>query len=399
VRELGGKPEATVFGANFRTTTVSAAFANGIAGHCMDYDDTWLVMAHPSIAILPTAFALGEKLHASGKAVLEAYLLTLEFMGRIPMYSGDLFARGWHPTGAWGSLGACAAAAKLMKLDAQQMRMAFGIAATSVGGLHKNRGTMGKSFHAGHANAAGLQAALMAKLGFAADDDIMDGAEGWAYAFAGEGNMDLDKVAANLGKPWGIMDMSPGLCIKKHPCGYSFHWALDAAIHLIRTHGITHDKVAAVEIGVRPGKTYATDSEVQSRLRAKFSMEYLISAALVDGRITRHTFDDDKFDDPKIRAMMPKITLAECPLPPEYPLVHNNPVTITLTDGRRFTHQISHLSGYPDVPISREDLLFKYRDCASAVLPPGKLEASIARIEALPELDDVAPLIQFIASA
>ena len=398
-REQGSVAEAGVFGSNFRASVVNAAFANGIMGHCMDYDDTWLLMAHPTIAILPTVFALGEKLHKSGKEVLEAYILAMELMGKIPMYTGDLFKRGWHPTGVWGNLGACAAATKLLGLDATRTRNAFGIAASASGGLHKNRGTMTKSFHAGNANATGLQAALLAKDGFTADDEIIEGAEGWAYAFAGEGNMDLDKVAQNLGQPFNYMAMKPGLCIKKYPCGHSFHWALDAALYLVKTHRITHDQVASIEVGVRPGKTYATDTAVNSRLRAKFSMEYLISAAVVDGQVSRRTFDDAKVDDPRIREMMPKITLKEYPLPPEYPLVHFNPVTIIMKDGRTLRHQIDRISGYPDVPISREELLFKYRDCASAALSPEKIEASINQIERLVEMDDIAPLMQALTKA
>src|SRR5262245_6272506 len=60
VRDQGGTPEAGVFTAKFKTSVVNAAFANGVMGHCLDYDDTWLLMAHPSIVILPAVFALGE---------------------------------------------------------------------------------------------------------------------------------------------------------------------------------------------------------------------------------------------------------------------------------------------------------------------------------------------------
>lgn len=276
--------------------------------------------------------------------------------------------------------------------------MAFGTAASAAAGLHKNRGTMGKSFHCGNGSRNGVTAALLAKEGFTSDDDILEGAEGYLTAFAGPDGYKLDGITDNLGKPFAVTgtSMSPGLVIKKYPCGFSFHWALDAALHLVKVNHIPPDDVANIEVGVRPGKAFATDTEVASRLKAKFSMEYLISAAVVDKQISRHTFDDDKVRDPKIRTMMTKVTLKEYPLPAEYPIIRMNPVTITMKDGKKYSHRVLKPTGYPDTPITQEQLLFKYRDCASVVLPKNKVEESVNQMEGLLALPDISVLMNAV---
>jgi 2-methylcitrate dehydratase PrpD len=51
-------------------------------------------------------------------------------------------ARGWHSTGVFGRLGAAAASAALLRLDAPQTLHALGAAATQTGGLTASFGTM-----------------------------------------------------------------------------------------------------------------------------------------------------------------------------------------------------------------------------------------------------------------
>lgn len=401
VKEMGGTPEAGVFGGGFKTNAPNAAFANGVAGHSMDYDDSWVIRGHPSVAVLPAVLALGEKMHASGKAVLEAYILGMEVMGRLALAINDrVLERGFHSTAIWGVIGACAATSKLLSLDVDQTRMALGNAASTAAGLHKNRGTMTKSFHAGQANRNGLVASLLAKEGFTADKDIMEGKTifrvGWANIFTAKDDWDLSEATKDM-KKWTLTEFKPGLVIKKYPCGFSLHWALDAAIWLVKNHKIDYRDVAAVEVGVKPAKDeYSNDTDVESRLKAKFSMQFVVASAIVDGGVSRHTFDEAKVDDPRIRDIMSKITLKEYPLPPEFPIVRHNPITITLKDGRKFTHKVDKPFGYPDVPIPNDMLMYKYRDCASVALSLRKVEESVKLIEGLVDLPDIAQLSQVV---
>lgn len=394
-REQGAGVEAGVLGSAIRTTAANAAFANGILGHCMDYDDAWIIKGHPSITLVPTILALGEKTHASGKDAIAAYVIGMEIMGRLVMALGPHFHRAWHTTAIWGTIGSCAAASKLLGLNETQTRMAFGIACSGSAGLHKNAGTMTKAYHAGNANRNGITAALMAKEGFGADPEIIEGVEGFATAFTGKEDLPLEKIPEGLGKPFTVSMMRPGLCIKKYACGFIVHWPLDAILDLIKEHKIKADDVDSVEVGIRHNDPL-DDPRVVSRLKAKFSMQYNMAAAIVDGAITRGTYDEDRTNDPAIRAMMARVKAKEYPLPEDFPATRNHPVTITMKDGRTLSKKVDKPRGFPDVPVRREELLGKYRDCASAVLPAKKVEESVKQLEALADVTDLASLVRSV---
>ena len=83
VREMGGAPNSTVIGSNFKTSSPSAAFANGTSAMTLDLDDTIIEPTnHPSASFIPAVLALGEETKASGKMVLEAYAMGKKLLPR-----------------------------------------------------------------------------------------------------------------------------------------------------------------------------------------------------------------------------------------------------------------------------------------------------------------------------
>src|SRR5438046_2164841 len=78
---------SSVIGSDLRVAPRFAAFANGIAIHADDYDDTQLAVAkdrvyglltHPTAPVLPAVLALAEREGRSGRATLAAYLLRVQ---------------------------------------------------------------------------------------------------------------------------------------------------------------------------------------------------------------------------------------------------------------------------------------------------------------------------------
>src|SRR5574337_2099560 len=78
---------ASIIGSSLRVPPRFAAFANGIAIHADDYDDTQLAVAkdrvyglltHPTAPALPPVLALGERDNRSGLDVLTAYQIAVE---------------------------------------------------------------------------------------------------------------------------------------------------------------------------------------------------------------------------------------------------------------------------------------------------------------------------------
>src|SRR5262245_2943571 len=136
--EGAGAGPCRVIGTGIRTGPQLAAFANGVAAHALDYDDMCFVsLAHPRCALVPALLAAGERVSADALLLLDAYVAGFEIECRLGavMNPRHYHQRGWHCTSSIGTLGAAAAAARVLGLDAARTRHALGIAASSACGL------------------------------------------------------------------------------------------------------------------------------------------------------------------------------------------------------------------------------------------------------------------------
>ncbi len=121
-RAANGSPEAGVICQGFKTSAEMAAWINGVASHCLDYDDVGIMPVHgnmhPSVSILPVVLALGAKHHASGKEILTAFIAGIETELRLGFVMGkQIGGAGWHPTPVLGVMGATAAASRMLSLN------------------------------------------------------------------------------------------------------------------------------------------------------------------------------------------------------------------------------------------------------------------------------------------
>src|SRR5438876_2337776 len=203
-RAEGGAPLATVVGARLRTGAVWAALANGTAAHALDFDDTnFTLMGHPTAPVLSAALAAGELALTDGRALVHAFLLGFEVETTLAeVLNPAHYEKGFHATGTLGAIGAAAAASRLLGLDGAQTRTALAIAATQASGLKENFGTMTKPFHAGHAARSGVLSGLLAREGFTASEQALEGPQGY-FAVLSAGKRD-EQVLESLGAPWKI---------------------------------------------------------------------------------------------------------------------------------------------------------------------------------------------------
>ena len=398
-KQGGGSPEAGVIGGGFWTSVEMAALANGTMSHALDYDDVGLSVGHPSVCVVPTALSVGERLKSSGKAILEALIVGYEIEGKIGFGSKYSQAeRGIHSTSLFGTMGAATVAAKLLRLDVNQIRAAFGIAASQVGGLLANAGTMTKPLHAGSACRAGVMSALLAKEGFTADVNIIETPQGYGDTFIGRDNFNEQKIVEKLGNPLHII--SPGITVKKYPCCNLNHRALDAMLQLIEKNDIKHGQVDTIIVGV-PKNTFPLRPDANTGLEGKFCLPYNMAAALVDRKINLQTFTDDMVQRAAIREVMSKVQLQIREDVPIYsgslfPWRAGNPITVKLKDGRVYENQVNVPRGTPEAPLTIEELKDKYRDCAHKVLSPPQVERSIGLVLTLEKVKNIAELMKVV---
>jgi 2-methylcitrate dehydratase PrpD len=399
-RDQGGAQQARVFGSNFSTSAIAAAWANGSLSHLLDYDDTGF--SHPTACILPAALALAEGANATGADLVAAVCVGLEVFERLSssgrQHEPELRRRGFHPTSVYGCAAAAAAAGSIVRLNPAQMAVAIGLALANSGGLTQHFGTWGKGIHAGNTARAGVTSVELARRNYFADPEVIEGDYGFFAAFHGRGNHTLDKMPAGLGTHWSIVD--PGLTIKRYPCCGGNLRALDAARGLIEEDRIRFDDVARLEVDVHPDllNTVRFHKPTQG-FRGKFSIDYVLAAMLLDGRVDLDSFSDEYCNSARMRAALDKVQVNPHPeWPNDEASRRKAPVTISMKDGRKLTNVVEKVRGSPGNPMTRDELLGKYRGCASRVLNGERLERSIAALENLEKVATVRELMDVLTT-
>ena len=385
-----------VLGTALQTSAGFAAFANGIAAHALDYDDMCFVsLAHPSCALVPAALAMGELTHATGAALLDAYVIGFELECRLGnvMNPRHYHQRGWHCTSSIGTLGAAAAAARVLGLDAYACKHALGIAASSACGLKENIGTMVKPLHAGMASRSGVMAARLAQRGFTASPHAIDGPQGYLAAMDSE-RPSLDFAVADLGLRWEIVET--GVTVKLYPSCAATHPPLDALIELQRREGFTAEQVQAVDVEVDSmTPRLLIHPDPATGLEAKFSMPFCAAAALVYQRLGIDTFDVEHIQNPAIQNLMPRVTLrANDAFDHAMPLSQAR-VTVRLHDGRTVTQSADGARGYPG-RLTEGELARKFDGCVSRTLAPAAAQSAWTALMTFDRMRDVGELTRLL---
>ena len=383
----------TVFGTSSRASAGGAALANGTAAHALDYDDMCFVsLAHPSAPLVAALVTAGEHAGAAGRAILDAYVVGFEIEARLGRAMNPRhYERGWHCTSTLGAIGAAAAVARVLGLDVAHAAHALAIAASSASGLKENFGTMVKPLHAGLAAQAGLVAALLAARGLTASGLALDGPQGFLHAMDGEGG-DLGREIADLGERWEILDT--GITVKLYPSCAATHPPLDVLLDLRRLEGLTDLEVDRIEIDVDAiTPTVLIYDRPASGLEAKFSMPFCAAAAMVDGRVGIDTFDGSRLTDPRIVAMMARVTMRVSPaLGVSAPPLTQARVRVYLRDGRTLEAEARGARGYPERPASDTELDAKFLACATRTIPPAAANEALGLLRRIEELGDIRVL-------
>lgn len=405
--EMGGRPQAGILGTRLRAPLQLAAWANGTAGHAMDYDDTQLatdpqsvygLLTHPTVPVLAAALAAVEGTGASGAELLDAYIVGVEVECRIadainPRHYRD----GFHSTATIGGLGAAAAAARLYGCDLDQTLRAFGLAASMSAGLRENFGTMTKPFHAGRAAENGLFAVLLARRGWTAATNILEAKRGFYSAAAG--GYDVTKIVGKLGRPYFFI--GPGISIKPYPSGSLSHPAQDILLDLVRAHDVRPEQVERIDVGVN---SHVPNALIHTRpttaLQGKFSLQFQMAIGVLDRAAGIAQFVDAKVTDPRTRALMERVHVH---VDPEIEALGYNEmrmtVGITLKDGRTLFGRADMAKGHPRKPMSRDDLREKFLDCAGLVMPPERASSALEHLWAVREITRAADLIPMLEGA
>jgi 2-methylcitrate dehydratase PrpD len=397
---------ATIIGTGIKVPARFAAFANGIAIHADDYDDTQLAVAkdrvyglltHPTASVLPVVLALGETGNRAGRDVLTAYQVAVEAETKISeAINPRHYDHGFHSTATVGAIAAAAAAARMMRLNVEQTRRALGIGASQSAGLRENFGTMTKPFHPGRSAESGIVAAEFAKLGWTATPIVLEAGRGFFKAAGG--GYDPAAIDGKLGNPWTFK--FPGVSIKPHPSGSLTHPGMGLMLDLIRKHDIRPDQVSRIKVGTNRHMPNALiHHRPVNELQAKFSMEFCMAILLLERKAGLAEFTDKVVNRPNVKKMIEKV---EFTVHPEAEAAGYEKMTtiidIELADGRRISGRADFGKGSPVNPMSDDELSDKFRECAAwGKLPKASAEKVIDRVFNLEKLKSIRELTRLLA--
>lgn len=361
--EQGG---CTAFGHRRGLDVAGAALVNGTAAHGEDYDDTFEgTPVHTSAVIVPAVLATCERFGRSGADLLRGMAVGAELMCRMALVAPTAQHRaGFHPTAIIGAMGAAAGAGAALRLPQQAIVDALGIAGSMASGIieYLAEGTWTKRLHPGWAAQAGIRAALMGAKGFRGPRTVFEGTHGFFSAFGVESIApDYSRITEDLGETW----WAERIAFKPFACGTMTQPFIDCAVRLA-AEGIPLDAIDSVLCRVGEGTVHRLWEPLEEKRRpsspysAKFSVPFCVAVGFIDRQAGLGQFTEDRIHDPEVLALAEKVAYEIDPKD-EYPRNYTGHVIVRLRDGTVREARQPHMRGGANEPLSRAELLAKFR--------------------------------------
>jgi 2-methylcitrate dehydratase PrpD len=366
VREWGGAEESTIVGYGLRVPTPHAALCNAMMGHGVELDDahgTGLIKA--GSVLVPSLFAVAERADASGADVLTALVGAYDIAIRIAKAINPAHRqRGYHTTGTVSTIGAAAAAAKLLGADADAIASAIGLAAMQAAGIQSylDDPCMAKPFSPGKAAFNGVLAGIMASRGFTGPKKALESKEGFFNAFTESVRVeDLE----GIGKHFAIMEVG----FKPHAaCRYA-HGPIDLALRAYHEDGVRLGNVDAVTVQMSELAIRQASKPAPSNLNAAMgSTQFSVALALaLGGNGLKEYWDGYKM--PEVHDGAKRVQLQP---EPAFGLGGRQAVVeIRLRDGQVVRHRSEEPKGEPANPLTPQELERKFLAMTTMVVDEG----------------------------
>ena len=395
--ESGGS--ATGLHGKHRYSPPTAALANGAAAHALDFDDQHdPARVHTNCVVLPTLLATAEDIgNVSGKDFLLAYAISTELHARLGLACYNSLGKGWHPTMVFGTPAASLGAARLLKLDAEGMRNALGMAYHQTSGSAQSMrdGVLSKRFGPGFAARAAVLGAFLAADGLTGTRRTLEGNAG-LFALYERDEVKTELITDKLGSHWRINEYS----FKPYPCCRCNHTPIGLGIRL-RGQGVKPGDVRSVEIGMgnvnwmTVGEPY--DVRRDSVVHAQFNVAYSFARALTDARVDLRSYQKPAISDPAVVALAAKVRAVDDPAI-EPTAIEPARVTVTLNDGSVIEVRSDTSKGSPQEPMSEDELFGKFRNCLDFGLGAKRADAD-KLADAIMSLDTSADAATAIVGA
>ena len=408
--EWGGAPQATVLAFGDKVPAHHTAWINATMAHARDYDDTHdAAVLHAGVSVVPAALAAAElRDGAPGADFIAAIAAGLETTCRLGVATRiGIIESGFIFTPLFGHFGATVAAGRVLGLDPTQMVNALGIVYSLVAGNHQvtRDGALTKRMQPGFAAHSALMSVQLAQRKVRGAQATFEGVDGFLRVYLHD-RCDRDMLRDGLGERYELTQLS----YKPYPCCRFNHTAIEAALHLRASPGISAEQVNRIRVGVNRQAYEAVCTPVEVRkaprtvVHAQFSIPFTVAAALVDGCVRLGQFDEASLHRGDILALAQKVeAFVDSDIEREWSRnISPAQLQIEMHDGATHKLRVDWPLGHPSRPMSSDDFDTKAMDCLRASARPLRDDAShqlrrlIARLEAL---DDVRALAHVLKPA
>ena len=411
VKDLGGKPVATIWGFGGKAPPPWAVFVNGSLGHMVDYDDVG-AGGHVSIVTVPLAFAVAEQLgQISGRDLITAVAAGTDIHTRINqgiVLPDWTMKEGWFPTQLFGFISGAATAAKLHGLDPACIEHAWGIAFDQASGSRQmavGAATHLRSMQAGFAGQGALLAVDLARRGIVGSKEILEGRYGLFKTYI-RTEPDWEAIVGGLGERFPLLDLHG---FKVWPaCGYTR--PTNTAIMALRNEfDLRPQDVASITIIGGTGATRLLSEPLELKRRpklsidGKYSIPFTSAVMMTKGNVTLRDYTEEGLCDPAVLAMADKVSYREEPdaeLPVGgYSALSRPAVEIRMKNGQVYSRRPDGVPGDPQHPVSNALLEAKFRDCVSfsaAPIPPQNVEQALELVRNLENVPDVTQIVRLL---
>ena len=217
--EEGVKRGATILVTGQKVTKGGAAFANSEMAFAGGKWDTFRMLMHPGTSVPPAALVAAEETGAGGKEFITAVAAAYEVMERLAAdFIPTLAARGFHASPVFGIFGGAIAAAKILRLDEDQMNSTIALCASLASGNLEGARSGGRALREGAAVRNAMLAVALARNGHVGGETVLEGDAGFyhayvgnnlgklTYSFTGDTHASLAKIGENLGREWIFLE-------------------------------------------------------------------------------------------------------------------------------------------------------------------------------------------------
>lgn len=366
ITDLGGGNMSTLIGGGKTAPDRAALYNSGLVRY-LDFNDSYLAKGetcHPSDNI-GAILAAGETTGLSGKELLTAMAIAYQVQCRLSD-EAPVRDRGFDHT-TQGSYAVAAGVSKALGLDREKTANAISIAGTALNALRVTRtGALSnwKGLAYPHTAFGGTHAAMLAKHGITGPPAVFEGNKGFMDSIAG--TFSIDWASENLERVTNTI-------LKKYNAEIHSQSSIEGMIELRNEHNLTAKNVERIEIEIFDvayhiigGGEEGDKTMVRTKEEADHSLQYMVSAALIDGQVMPEQYREERIKADDIQSLLQKVKVSPSRefsdrFPDEMPAK----LTVHRKDGQTHTVEKSDYEGFHTRPMSWETVIKKFEGLAA----------------------------------